>query len=81
MSIQRTEGAHPALKAFIDLRHNLNEAVRHLIHHFNKLNDNCYKRRNSNRLMHRIALSGTRPSRLVALHSRQSSLCQSRYRR
>ena len=34
-STQRTEGTHPALKAFLDPRHNVHEAVRHLIRHFN----------------------------------------------
>lgn len=49
-STQRTEGTHPALKAFMDPRHNLDEAVRHLIRHFNKLSDNIEFEENRSRL-------------------------------
>ena len=49
-STQRTEGTHPALKAFLDLRHNLDEAVRHLIRHFNKLSDDIDLEENRSRL-------------------------------
>lgn len=49
-STQRTEGTHPALKAFMDPRHHLDEAVRHLIRHFNKLSDDIEFEENRSRL-------------------------------